>query len=831
MIEESWDEDELLLKNNDNLTEKKPESQTNSESEIKAIETATFRELVTIISDSNSNIQYSILNNENGFIGAENHQIFSQEIESLGIKCDCPMCSNTVTINENSPQNAITNSITPQETNTVYNPSIDALLSGYNWTVGSNRQISFSFYENDVFSGKYYGSETGVSEVSEGVKNNVRAIFNWIEEVVNIDFVEVTETANNIGQIRFMLSNGPGYAYAYYPSSTSLFSMSGDVHLNPSYDRLGDTNGFQNAAGQHGYMSLIHEIGHALGLKHSHEGTITLPTTEDNTTNTVMSYNFTGNSSGTYMPLDIKALQSLYGTKDNNIGDNVYQFNRIDQFTVNSKLYVNTPNSTKQTIWDSNGIDTLDFSKLAVSSAGYSFDLNPGGWLINNSADKGSYYDYGTSLAYNVNIENLINSSSNDVIIANSLANTFSGYFANTFTGNDVIYNSNSQDILDLSNYSISAITQTQNSNDLLLSLGNNGSITIKDYYLGEKINLNFGSTISLSINDVKITEGNNAIFTVNLSQTSSHPITVNYTTVNNTAIAGSDYNSNSGTLTFATGETSKTITVQLLDDLISEPTENFYVNLSNVTGNAIISDNQGIATIQDNDISLPTISINDISLQEGNKGQSTNFTFTVNLSQASSQSITVNYGTQNGTATAGTDYTGINGTLTFTAGQTSKNVTVKVTPDTLTEANETFTLNLSSATNATIADSQGIGTIINDDGTSSGGSNKRNNSQPLETQIDTLIGTNKADTFILGDESQSYYSEMGNNDYALIKRFNDKKDTIQLAGNPEDYVMGVSPYKNSDSAIFLESNNDLIAIIKGNHDLDLNNSNNFTFV
>ncbi len=80
------------------------------------------------------------------------------------------------------------------------------------------------------------------------------------------------------------------------------------MHLNPSYDRLGDTNGFQHPAGEHGYTTLIHEIGHALGLKHPHDGAPNLPSGEDNHTNTVMSYGFPGASPGTPMGYDIMAL-------------------------------------------------------------------------------------------------------------------------------------------------------------------------------------------------------------------------------------------------------------------------------------------------------------------------------------------------------------------------------------------------------------------------------------------------------------------------------------------------------------------------------------------
>jgi hypothetical protein len=113
----------------------------------------------------------------------------------------------------------------------------------------------------------------------------------------------------------------------------------------------------------------------------------------------------------------------------------------------------------------------------------------------------------------------------------------------------------------------------------------------------------------------------------------------------------------------------------------------------------------------------LPTISINDVANKEGNKG-TTGFTFTVTLDKPSSDAITVAYATQDGTATvAGSDYTSKSGTITFAPGETSKTVMVDVRGEKKREQDETFFVKLSNATNATIADDSGQGTITNDDG------------------------------------------------------------------------------------------------------------------
>jgi hypothetical protein len=220
----------------------------------------------------------------------------------------------------------------------------------------------------------------------------------------------------------------------------------------------------------------------------------------------------------------------------------------------------------------------------------------------------------------------------------------------------------------------------------------------------------------TISINDVTVTEGNtdsvNATFTLTLSSPHDTEVAVHYSTANDSATAGSDYTGTSGDVTFAIGQTSRSVTVAVLGDRLPEATERFFVNLSNPT-NATIADGQGVGTILDDE---PRISISDVTKLEGNSG-TTPFVFTVSLSVAYDELVTVSYATANGTATAGSDYQTASGTLTFAPGESSKTLAVAVNGDRLAEPNETFFVNLSGAsTNALIVRGQGVGTIVDDE-------------------------------------------------------------------------------------------------------------------
>ncbi|MDA1014629.1 MAG: hypothetical protein O3A00_09280 [Planctomycetota bacterium] len=235
------------------------------------------------------------------------------------------------------------------------------------------------------------------------------------------------------------------------------------------------------------------------------------------------------------------------------------------------------------------------------------------------------------------------------------------------------------------------------------------------------------GGLPSVSIGDASANESDGSItFTLNLSAASATATSVDWTTVNGSAVRGSDFVAAGGTATFAVGATSATVTINLVNDSIYESTESFSVALSNPNG-ITINDGSGVGTITDDDPQpLPTISISDASVNEGkfftkgknkNTAQLTNMTFTVSLSAASSQSVTVNYATTDGTATtANNDYQSAAGTVTFAPGETSKTVTVTIVGDNTQESDETFGVNLGNAANATIADGAALGTILDDD-------------------------------------------------------------------------------------------------------------------
>ncbi len=220
----------------------------------------------------------------------------------------------------------------------------------------------------------------------------------------------------------------------------------------------------------------------------------------------------------------------------------------------------------------------------------------------------------------------------------------------------------------------------------------------------------------SLTIQGTTVGEsvvGGKATVTVLLLPAAGATVTVNYATANGTAVAPGDYTPASGTLTFPAGETLATFDVTVVSDTLDEADEALTATLSSPAGgSATIGEaSAGVAILDDDG---PLVSAGNVSVTEGDTGTA-NARFTVSLSGASPQPVRVAYATSGGTATAPADFTATSGELTFAAGETAKTVDVPVVGDTIDEADEIFTLTLTSAVNAT-AGTTGVGTIVDND-------------------------------------------------------------------------------------------------------------------
>jgi Calx-beta domain-containing protein len=220
----------------------------------------------------------------------------------------------------------------------------------------------------------------------------------------------------------------------------------------------------------------------------------------------------------------------------------------------------------------------------------------------------------------------------------------------------------------------------------------------------------------SISVRDAVAVEGNSgttqATFVIALSASTSQSVSCSFATSNGTATAGSDYVATTGAVTFAPGEVEKPVVVLINGDTVDEPQETLFLNISNVQ-NANVSSSAGTGFIVDDD--GPTISVNDVSLTEGNSGTKP-ATFRLTLSGPSVEAIAIRVITSAGTAIAASDYNPINLVVTFQPGTVTRTFDVGVIGDTDLEPNETFSVNLSDAFATTISDGVGVGTILDDD-------------------------------------------------------------------------------------------------------------------
>ena len=310
-------------------------------------------------------------------------------------------------------------------------------------------EYSYSDYASDVDEGVYASNKL---PLNEDQRQSVRDALKEFSNVTNLNFVEVDETTELVGELRF---SGTTYDYpdaAGWATVPQLFEISraGDVW----FSEKSVSDEFWTVGKDFEYHVAVHEIGHALGLEHPHDGTI-MPDLYDAVRYTIMSYedrqsyNATDTrlsesfdleeldkqSVGTgdqfhyathLMVYDIAALQHLYGANyDYNAGDTIYRYDETQPFV--------------EAIWDGAGTDLIDLSNFEVGST---VDLNPGAYSEINYVG----WDYGVNLgiAFDCFIENINGTQGADNITGNDLDNQINGC-----AGDDVLYGLDGADIFD----------------------------------------------------------------------------------------------------------------------------------------------------------------------------------------------------------------------------------------------------------------------------------------------------------------------------------------------------------------------------------------------
>lgn len=220
----------------------------------------------------------------------------------------------------------------------------------------------------------------------------------------------------------------------------------------------------------------------------------------------------------------------------------------------------------------------------------------------------------------------------------------------------------------------------------------------------------------SITVAPASVTEDGptNLVYTIALDAASASPITVNYT-IGGTATNGTDYASIGTSVAFPAGSTSQTVVVNPNNDGTIEPNETVILTLAAGAGYTVGTPTSATGTILNDD--LPSISIGDVTVTEGNSG-TTEAVFTISLSApAPAAGVTFDITTANWEALAGQDYVANSQTgVVIPAGASSTTFTVLVNGDTLNELNERFFVRIANVVGAFVNGSQAIGMILNDD-------------------------------------------------------------------------------------------------------------------
>ncbi|WFU83849.1 M10 family metallopeptidase C-terminal domain-containing protein [Bradyrhizobium sp. CIAT3101] len=348
------------------------------------------------------------------------------------------------------------------------NADIDGLLAGTKWsgTISYSFPTSSSTYANPYSGGSGEPTTSGFS----AAPTQMQAAINYAIALIQ-SYTNASITYNGSGSADIMVAQSPAAnptSYAYYPGN---YAAGGDVWFGTQYDYT------QAQLGNYYFTTALHELGHAMGLKHSQEtggvANVAVPSAHDDSEYTVMSYRsyvggpltgYTNEAYGypqTYMANDILALQTLYGANYNTqSGNTVYTWspttgqefiNGVGQLAPGGGVG-GSANRIYDTVWDGNGVDTYDLSNYTTN---LTINLNPGAssvfsttqlaYLGNGHYAAGNVYNAylynGDARSY---IDNATGGSGNDIIIGNAIANILKGG-----AGNDTITGGGGNDTID----------------------------------------------------------------------------------------------------------------------------------------------------------------------------------------------------------------------------------------------------------------------------------------------------------------------------------------------------------------------------------------------
>lgn len=479
----------------------------------------------------------------------------------------------------------------------------------------SDHTLTFSFAASVPSYYKLSAAERlGFTPMTEAQKTAVRAALEEISRVTDLHFVEDKVASDGPGDLVFgatRLPDGVG-AWGYLPQ-TSL--VGGDVWISTEF-----RNNAAPEPGSAGFARLMHEIGHALGLKHSGNYDSTgkdvdgpfLPPALDNRQYTIMAYDphpaYEDTRPSTPMPFDIVALQGLYGAnRETGLGDTVYQWQPAKPVIA--------------AVWDAGGHDRFDASNHLQA---VTLDLREGHYSSVGVTDDGAPGRDNVAVAFGTTIEDATGGAGADRLIGNDVANRIDGGAGDDRIagglGADTILGGAGNDVAefdgDARDYHLSW------DDDWLLVSGPDGQDRLQGI---ERLQFDDGAIATpavpvaakplpaaeappphLRFDDVVVTEGNSGkktvAVTVRLDHASDEAVEVDWLTWGITAKKGQDYVGDEGTLVIAPGRTEATIALRILGDRTREGDEVVELRFSDPHGANFAGDDRAAVTIRNDD-------------------------------------------------------------------------------------------------------------------------------------------------------------------------------------------------------------------------------------